>query len=112
MGEGYREWQVIQAACNIALKYIAPELFVNDPDALEQSQSQPSTVRVLEFLLGGHETVARVLPPLDLLSVDRLREQIHADANELLQYVTGAEIETIGPDELQAELFSKGLLEE
>ena len=111
MAGGFREWQVLQAACNISLKQVAPELFISGPQLSNEEQGEPSAMRVLDFLLSGHETVAGVLPPAVHLSAERLREQIQADAQELLQYVAGARIEPVEPGRLQAELADRGLLD-
>jgi len=111
MADGFREWQVVQAACNISLKQIAPELFISSPQLSNEEQGEPSAMRVLDFLLSGHEIVARMLPPAGHLSAEKLREQIQADAQELLQYVAGARIEKVEPSRLQAELADRGLLD-
>ena len=110
VGEGYQEWQIVQAACNIALKQSEPELFTNEKDNPEEDQGDTVTMKVLNFLLKHHEDLERVLPSKKQLSIANLRTQIRADAYELLKYVTESDCKDIKPSDLQNELEKHKLL--
>jgi hypothetical protein len=112
MSEGYREWQVLQAGCNLALKSYAPELFSSGDEESGDSSEEPNRVDILDYLLEQSEDAMSTFPPTGEMTASALREQITADGRELLSYVAGpdapADMTTV---DLQAELASRGLLQ-
>jgi len=112
VGEGYQEWQITQAACNIALKHNVPELFttVSNTSDSDEEQINSVTFNVLEFLLANHEDLSRTLPPNTQLSTVNLKVQIQADSFELLKYVAKSHCKDITPNELQSKLGGYELL--
>jgi hypothetical protein len=116
VGEGFREWQVIQAACNIAFRHRMPELFANNKSAEESAaqkeQSGPPALNILGYLLDNPEDINILLPPEEQLSAELLREQIYADAHELLRYFTESKQVDVQPTDLQGELAKHNLLDE
>ena len=109
IAEGYTEWQIVQAACNISLQHIAPELF-GTADEGPSSACTSIALNVLEFLLTHHEDLNRTLPPQKELTTANLRKQLDADARVLLEYATESDSKGIKRGELQTELEKRGLL--
>jgi hypothetical protein len=117
--EGYQEWQVVQAACNIALRHSAPGLFTPDvdtaddldiPDDQDDVHTRRVTLRILQFLLANHESVVRVLPPNEQLLISAMKAQIQADSYVLLKHVTESNCKGLKPAELQGALETHRLL--
>lgn len=110
--EGYREWQVVQAACNVLLRRRKPELFrtVGTP-ASGQLEPQPSP---LEYLLHNSEDLSAPKPAEGALSASALRRQIHADMRHLLGYVGATDFLKTrhSRKQLQMELERRELLAE
>jgi hypothetical protein len=106
--EGYKEWQIFQAACNICLIYRSPELFASDDDASDQMDSIP--IRILDYLLINIENLHLPLPPLEKLSAEIMRRQIYADSIELIRYFTATKVDEKDNKEIQNDLMILGLL--
>lgn len=112
--EGYREWQIIQAACNISLKNYAPELFViNNTISEEESEEKNNTpaTKILKYILNNSENIYLPFPSEDKLSLENLREQINADSLELLSYFKESRELYIEPNNIQVELQKHQLLD-
>lgn len=103
--EGYQDWQVVQAGCNLALKYRLSELFAKTDDA------QYDAMGVLDYLINHSEDVSEKLPPEQEISKIKLLEQIKIDTYEVIQYVIDNELPEIGKCDLQNMLSEHGLLE-
>jgi hypothetical protein len=107
--DGYKNWQIFQAACNICLANRVPELF----DSAETTSGQANTIpiRILDYLLANFEDLSILLPPMEEFSAERMRQQICADAMETIQYFTAArEVNKKEPKEVQDDLIALGLL--
>ena len=103
--EGYQDWQVVQAGCNLVLKYRLPDLFAKTDD------SQYDATGVLDYLINYSEDVSAMLPPDQEISIERLLNQIKADTYELIQYAVDNELPEINKCDLQNMLLEYGLLE-
>jgi hypothetical protein len=116
ISEGFREWQIVQAACNIALRCRASELFAsNNSDeegASSGEQSRSPALNILGHLLNNPEDINVPFPSEDQLSAAPVREQIYADAYELLRYFTDSNQAEVQPVDLQSELAKHNLLDE
>ena len=111
IGEGFRDWQVTQAGCNLALQYLAPELFENDSEESDPIRRGVVAQSVLAFLIDNHQTLSLASVPADIFSVISMKEQIYADSSALLRYVLDSEIEIEDPNSLQEELIQHELLD-
>lgn len=108
--EGYRRWQVCQAACNLTLPSRFPDHF-DTSTPQDGSERRRGGMDVLERLLGSHESPEGGLSVSGLLEPGALREQIAADARYLLGWLaagTGAD----PPLDFQAALTVRGMLGE
>jgi hypothetical protein len=103
--EGYQGWQVIQAGCNLVLKYRLPQLFAKTDDG------HYDPMGVLDYLINHSEEVSAMLPPDQEISIEQLLKQIKADTYELIRYVVDGELPEISKCELQIMLSEHGLLE-
>ncbi len=109
-GEGYQEWQVLQAGCNLALRSYAPDLF-SPSEEDDDSAEEPNRADILDYLLNQSEDAMGTFPPTGEMTASALREQIAADIRHLLSYVAGPDAPDPPPEDLQAELANRGLLE-
>jgi hypothetical protein len=73
--EGYKEWQIFQAACNICLIHRAPALFASDDNPSESHQTNDISIRILDYLLASIEDLSSSMPPLENLSIERMRRK-------------------------------------
>ncbi len=110
-GDGYREWQIDQAACNIALRHRHPELFAVPPALGNDGAEDSPAIKVLEHLIFYGEDVSVALPTAGQLSAAALREQVRADALDLLQYTLYPDTPSVTYEGTQAELAERGLLD-
>lgn len=87
MAEGYRSWQILQAACNLTLP--ARCLGLNDTGLQESHQESErlNAVGVLQRLLGSHEDV-QLRPHSRLTDCDALRHQIELDSSHLVEVLS------------------------
>lgn len=108
--EGYREWQILQAVCNMTLKHRAPQLFDTSKVSSGSSQESETKMKILDYLLTNFEDVSITFPSLSRFSSAKLRKQIEADEYDLLQYVTAPDVPKIPTNELGNELAKYGLL--
>jgi hypothetical protein len=108
--EGYREWQVMQAGCNLTLRSYAPELFSSGEEEGD-SPEELNRADILDYLLDQSEDAMGTFPPTGEMTAPVLREQITADGRDLLSYVAGPDTPDLTAEDLQAELASRGLLE-
>lgn len=108
--EGYKEWQIFQAACNICLNHRASALFTSDDNPSELQQMESTSIRIIDYLLANIEDLSLSLPPLEKLSVEIMRRQINADSLELIKYFTAAEVPKREMKEIQNDLINLGLL--
>lgn len=53
--EGYKEWQIFQAACNICLVCRIPELFDSTENIFGSGQTDTLSIRILDYLLANIE---------------------------------------------------------
>ena len=109
LDEGYKEWQIFQAACNICLIHRAPELFVSDKTQSDSSQTENISIHILDYLLANIEDLSLSLPSPEKLSVEIMHRQIYTDSVELVKYVTAAEIPEKETTEMQNDLITLGL---
>ena len=86
-GKGYREWQILQAACNVALRHRIPELFRRRTAGQGQQEASP-----LAFLLLNAEQLPTTSLPPAAYSLRSLSLQIHADMRNLFQYLGSTEL--------------------
>jgi len=107
--EGYKEWQIFQAACNICLIHRVPALFASDDNPSELHQTDNISIRVLDYLLANIEDLSLSLPPEEL-SVEIMRRQIYTDSVELIKYFTASEVPEKEMKEIQNDLITLGLL--
>jgi hypothetical protein len=107
VNEGFRTWQVVQAACNLSLRYVVPEIF--DKKAIGEFDS--ITQRLLRFLVDGYQSLSFPAVPIKYLNASKLKRQIHADSNALLTYVKDEQTEHKDPNAAQAELAQMKLLD-
>src|SRR5205085_4391271 len=84
--EGYQEWQVMQAACNIALQCRLPSMENTDGTG-SHGEDGSLKMQILDFLLDHAEDLSVTLPPIASLSKTQLLGQIHADSYDLLHYI-------------------------
>lgn len=107
VSNGYREWQVLQAACNVGLRHRSPELF-----RPAQSAADPGQVQLLRYLVHDVELVSMPQLHKSASSPTALRRQIHADMRNLLTYVgvTDSDRSRLSRQQLQRELERRGLL--
>ena len=110
-GEGYQEWQVVQAGCNLALRYYAPNLFLPSNEEADDSAGESNRADILDYLLRHTEDAMGTFPPAGEMTASALREQIAADGRDLLSYVARADAPDSPPEDLQTELAGRGLLE-
>ena len=103
--EGYQDWQVVQAGCNLVLKYRLPELFA------KTDNGQYDAMRVLDYLINHSEDVSKMLPPEQEISIRQLLKQIKTDTYELIRYIVDNELPEINKCDLQNMLSEYGLLE-
>lgn len=108
--EGYKEWQIFQAACNICLVCRAPELFSSTENISGSGQTDTISIRILDYLLANIEDLSLSLPPLEKLSVEIMHRQIYIDSLELIKYFTAAEVPEKEMKEMQNDLITLGLL--
>ncbi len=108
--EGYKEWQIFQAACNICLIHRVPTLFVSDKNPSELHQTDSISFRILDYLLANIEDLSLPLPQLEELSVEIMRRQIYIDSVELIKYFTAGELAEKEMKEIQKNLITLGLL--
>ena len=109
--EGYQDWQTLQAACNITLKQRVPELFKINKDIPDENQNAATVMNILSYLLNNYEDVSLQCPPIEIFSVEKLREQIQADAFELIRYIAEPNVPEILPDGTQKELIKYGIFD-
>ncbi|HIJ02399.1 TPA: hypothetical protein HA363_07145 [Candidatus Woesearchaeota archaeon] len=104
LSEGFVNWQVLQAACNIviSLRMCGQPHF----KALDQKSAH---LDILEYFLNIFEEPKSFLPSDKYFSIETLREQIILDSIELLQYV-GDKLETNSKDALLNNLKNRGFL--
>jgi hypothetical protein len=80
LSEGFADWQILQAACNMVVSMrMCQKLHFDD---LEEKSAAAD---ILEFLLKGFE-IANDGFPREMFSEEALRDQIIADSNELLEF--------------------------
>jgi len=108
--EGYKEWQIFQAACNICLAFRAPELLDSAENISGSDQKDTVSIRILDYLLANIEDLSISLPPLEKLSVEIMHKQIYIDSVKLIKYFTAAEIPEKKMTEIQNDLITFGLL--
>lgn len=108
--EGYKEWQIIQAACNICLIHRSPKVFASDDGSSESRQKDSIPIRILDYLLINIEGLDLSLPPLEKLSFEIMRRQIYADSIELIRYFTTTEVDEKDNKEIQNDIMTLGLL--
>lgn len=84
--EGFRPWQIEQAACNLALRYRVPELFVAAPQKALESDQEPDIVGITDYLLNNPETVTVKVDTSKILDRQALRLQMAMDSVQLLSY--------------------------
>ena len=109
--EGYKEWQVVQAGCNLALRSYAPELFSPEAEGNGDSQEEPNKGDVLDYLLGRSTEDVMETFPANEMPASALREQIVADGRDLLSYIAGPDAPDSLLEDPQTELARRGLLE-
>jgi hypothetical protein len=109
--EGFRDWQIIQAGCNLVLKITKPELFIDNPELTEQQQRNEVEIKVLNFLVDNYETLSSSNISENILDITKIKEQIYADSFALLRYVLDKDIPNNGLSSLQHELTLQGLLD-
>ena len=108
--EGYKEWQIFQAACNICLIHRSPGLLASDDDAAESHKTDSISIRILDYLLVNIEDLSSSLPPLEKLSIELMRQQIYADSIELIRYFKAADFDEKELKDVQNDLITLGLL--
>jgi hypothetical protein len=111
ISEGFRDWQVIQAGCNVALQHLAPGLFKDEGDEPDSARRGVVAQNILAFLIDTHQTISLASVPVDRLNINVLKEQIYADSSALLRYVLESEIEVKDSASLQEELARHNLLD-
>lgn len=109
LSEGYREWQVIQAGCNISLRTRLPDPFPSEDESSGELGDGTIKLKLLYFLLEHVEELPMSLPS-NACSKINLRTQILADSSDLLSYVTAPDVPAIADSDLQQELAKRGLV--
>lgn len=108
--EGYQDWQVMQAGCNIALQLRQPELYVPAETPGSDEKDRSIKLQVLDFLLQQGEDLSAQLPGEEALTKAKLLAQIVADSHDLLHYILSPEnLESCG-DDIQQELVKHGFV--
>lgn len=110
--EGFHDWQVIQAGCNIALQHLAPGLFKDAGEGPDSVQRDVIAQKILTFLIDTHQPLSLASIPMDQFNVAVLKEQVYADSSALLRYILENEIEVSDPNSLQGELARHNLLDQ
>ena len=108
--EGYKDWQVVQAVCNMALKHRTPQLFDTSKVSSGSSQESETKMKILDYLLTNFEDISIAFPSLNRSSSVKLRKQIEADEYDLLQYVAAPDVPKIPTNEIRNELAKYGLV--
>jgi hypothetical protein len=108
--EGYQEWQVMQAACNIALQSRLP-LMENTNGRGSHEEDGSLKMQILDFLLDHAEDLSVTLPPIVSFSKTQLLGQIRADSYDLLHYIASPDAPEVTDNEIQQELAKRGFVE-
>jgi hypothetical protein len=108
--EGYKTWQIDQAACNLILRWRQPELFAADDTSSPSAQSS-SRLSALQHFLIGVEDISDTIPGPECLTARDLRAQVQADMADLLAYVTAPDTPDLPPNLLRDELGRRRLLD-
>lgn len=108
--EGYREWQILQAVCNMTLKHRVPQLFNTSKVSSGNSHESETKMKILDYLLTSFEDISETFPSLGRFSSAALRKQIEVDEYDLLQYVTAPNIPEIPTSEIRNELAKHDLV--
>jgi hypothetical protein len=101
--EGFREWQVNQALCNISLRR-------RFPDEFGKGDSNVNVVDVLGRLVNTYEALGTSQVTSDEPEPSRLRAQIRADSAYLLKSVSAPEECDLDGLDVQAELSKRGFM--
>ncbi|MGC2236789.1 MAG: hypothetical protein WA584_11550 [Pyrinomonadaceae bacterium] len=108
--EGFREWQILQAGCNLVLKQAEPELFKVNTESTEQQLKELET-KVLIFLIDNYETLSSPTFSEDIIDITKIKEQIYADSFTLLRYVLDKDVPDDDLSYSQHELAVQSLLD-
>jgi hypothetical protein len=111
ISEGFREWQILQAGCNVALRHLAPEFFEKEGNGADPGQRGVVAQNILAFLIGNHQTLSLASVLADEFNVKGLTEQIYEDSSALLRYVLESDVEIKDPSSMQGELVKHNLLD-
>lgn len=84
-GCGYRDWQIQQAVCVIALRHRNPGLFT-PPQPSDETRSAGVQSSILDYLLSNPEDALTTRVPSAELTFEALNEQIAANSEALLTY--------------------------
>lgn len=108
--EGYQEWQVMQAACNIVLRHrlLPPE---NTNEIGFHKEDESLKMQILDLLLDMVEDLSVTLPPIASLSQTQLLDQIRADSYDLLHYIASPDVPDVTDNDIQQELAKRGFVE-
>jgi hypothetical protein len=102
-GEGYRDWQIIQASCNLTLHCRFAEDF-------KTPGSKVNLVDILAKLVESYEPVSTAQTSRLEANIDVLRIQIDADAAYLLDNLKRGG-SSVNRSKTQAELLKRGFLD-
>jgi hypothetical protein len=108
--EGFRDWQILQAGCNLVLKITEHEIFLGSSELTERQRNEIE-IKVLNFLIDNYETLSSSNVSEDILDITKIKEQIYADSLALLKYVLDKDIPKDDLNSLQHELIVQGLLD-
>jgi len=101
--EGFHEWQVNQAWCNMSLHR-------RFPDEFEKGDSNVNVVDVLGRLVNTYEALGTSQMTSEQLQPSRLRAQIRADSVYLFKSVLAPEEFHLDGLDIQAELSKRGFI--
>jgi len=104
MKEGYIDWQIKQAACNIILS-----MNLTGTQTFENIDQGKASNLIAEYFLNKRESPLKACPSSQCFDSDVVRNQIVCDQKKLMQEFIDI-AQTMKPNELQIEMSKLGLL--
>jgi hypothetical protein len=110
VSEGYREWQIEQAGCNLSLRQHILELFAQLGDVHDAARENLIELLLLGHLIKNYEDCSKITGLHVKISRTSARDQIRADSRSLLSYCVRVGVIDSFSNRLQNELARLHLL--